>query len=529
MTVPALKHFTMTSVILTIRNLLDRLSKGQSTETLHESWAQLLEALVGAYSADASTLMLFSDDGLRPVAAFGLPNDIWGRCFTLEAHPRLAAIAEHPSVCRFEPNCPLPDPFDGLIDEKLTQVHDCLGVALRDGERLIGMLTLDALTPGQLDGLDEEELRAAASLLSTCLRLATRLGVTRSHPTEALDTPPTPPLQWHSPAMRRLDDAVNLVAPTDLNVLLYGDTGVGKERVVRQLHMRSSRHKNTLIRVNCAALPESLIESELFGHYRGAFSGAIKDRRGYFAMADGGTLMLDEIGELPLTLQPKLLRVLQEGEIQPLGSEQPQRVDVRVIAVTNRDLAAEVAAGRFREDLYHRLSAFPLHVPALRDRREDIALLAGSFLEENRIRLGLTNLRLAEDAETSLTSWHWPGNVRELEHTLSRAALRALGDQLQNKSRFADDYHRVTVRIMRHHLDLPVNALSQSEVRMVPAIPHLTNTKEWPALREATETFQRQFIHRALASHEGNWAATARALATDSGNLHRLGKRLGLK
>ncbi|GAB2796535.1 nitric oxide reductase transcriptional regulator NorR [Halomonas shantousis] len=519
----------MTSFLQILRDLLARLSEGHPTETLHKSWAQLFRALVGSYPADASALLVASEDGLRPVATLGLPEDVWGRCFTLEAHPRLAAIAAHPGVCRFESDGSPSDPFDGLIDEELARVQDCLGVALRDGDRLIGMLTLNALKPGQLGGLDEQELYTVATLLGSCLRLARQVRVTRSRFSEALDIEysQSPPLHWHSPAMRRLDEAVKLVAPTDMNVLLHGETGVGKERIVRQLHMSSSRHQRRLIRVNCAALPEHLIESELFGHCRGAFSGAIKDHRGHFAVADGGSLMLDEIGELPLALQPKLLRVLQEGEIQPLGSERPQRIDVRIIAVTNRDLAAEVAAGRFREDLYHRLSAFPLQVPALRDRREDIPLLAGSFLEENRIRLGLTNLRLAEDAELALQGWHWPGNVRELEHTLSRAALRALGDIIQ-ESMSEESRHQLTARITRHHLDLPDGSLAPESI-MEPATSSLAPPRDWMALREATEHFQRQYIQQALNSHGNNWAATARALMTDSGNLHRLGRRLGLK
>lgn len=515
------------SLLHSLSELLTRLSKEQPDETLYASWQELVKALLGSFPADAITLMAARSNGLQPLAALGLPEDVWGRCFTLDEHPRLAAIAAHPNVCRFEPDCPLPDPFDGLLDEELTQVHDCLGVALRDGDQLIGMLTLDALQPGQLDGINEETLCAAAQLLGACIRLTNQRSSVRLHSGEALDTRHQFPayLHWHSPAMRRLDEAINLVAPTDMSVLLHGETGVGKERVVRQLHRRSKRHRNTLIRVNCAALPEHLIESELFGHNRGAFSGAIKDHRGHFAMADGGTLMLDEIGELPLSLQPKLLRALQEGEIQPLGSERAQRVNVRVITVTNRDLQAEVAAGRFREDLYHRLSAFPLQVPPLRDRLEDIPLLAGSFLEENRIRLGLANLRLSEDAESALLAWNWPGNVRELEHTLSRASLRALGDAFQNTHGPETNHSRAAIRITKEHLDLPVNESMNISATLSPSEAPGT----WMAIREATDDFQRRYIYRALADHEDNWAATARALGTDSANLHRLGKRLGLK
>ena len=529
--------FKMTRFLEALRDLLARLGEGQPMEPLHDHWGNLLEALVGTYPVDASALLVVGDEGLQPVAVLGLGDEVYGRHFSLSAHPRLAAIAAHPGVCRFAPDSQLPDPFDGLIDEELTHVHDCLGVALRDGDRLTGLLTLDALETGRLEQLDERELLATASLLGTCLRLATQLRATRSRLSEALDVErqPQAPLHWNSPAMRRLDDAIGLVAPTDMNVLLMGETGVGKERVVRALHQRSSRHQGPLVQVNCATLPEHLIESELFGHRRGAFSGAIRDHRGHFAMADGGTLMLDEIGELPLALQPKLLRVLQEGEIQPLGSERPQQVDVRIIAVTNRELAAEVAAGHFRDDLFHRLSAFPLQVPPLRERREDIMLLAGCFLEENRIRLGVANLRLAEDAEEVLLAWHWPGNVRELEHTLGRAALRALGDNLNDPAN--TNRRDAVLRITGRHLELPrsdtrraaeLASLAASSVNDTQPEP-ATDQDIWSGLREATDAFQKRHIRQALAAHHGNWAATARALGVDSGNLHRLARRLGLK
>ncbi|MCG7601295.1 nitric oxide reductase transcriptional regulator NorR [Halomonas sp. McH1-25] len=520
----------MTSLLLAMGHLLSRMSDACPAVTQRDAWAQFLEALNRYYPADACTLMIVNREGLRPLAALGLPEDIHGRRFLLSDHSRLAAIATEPGVSRFASDSTLPAPLEGLIGQGQDRVRDSLGVALRHEDQLLGILTLDALTPAHFDQVDTQELHATAYMLANMLRVASRLESSHARLDATDDRPCSAPvaIQWHSPAMRRLDEAVKLVAPTDMNVLLHGDTGVGKERVAQQLHTLSARRDNRLVRVNCAALPEHLIESALFGHRRGAFSGAIKDHRGYFAVADGSTLMLDEIGELPLSLQPKLLRVLQEGEIQPLGSEHTQRVDVRIIAVTNRDLASEVKAGRFREDLYHRLSAFPLQVPALRDRKEDIPILTGRFLEENRVRLGLTNLRLTEDAEMALQAWHWPGNVRELEHTLSRAALRALGDRLHENDALESPQQRGALYITRTHLDLPEDSVDApfAEEAILPASKNQT---VWMALREATDNFQRRYIYRALASHDDNWAATARALATDSGNLHRLGKRLGLK
>jgi anaerobic nitric oxide reductase transcription regulator len=202
-----------------------------------------------------------------------------------------------------------------------------------------------------------------------------------------------------------------------------GETGVGKELVARHVHAGSRRREEAIIHVNCAALPESVAESELFGHVAGAFTGAVRDRAGKFEVADGGSLFLDEIGELPLSLQPKLLRALQQGEIQRIGSDRLHRVDVRIIAATNRDLISEVERGRFRADLYHRLAVYPIRVPALRERREDIPLLATHFADSTRRRLGLGPLRLGEDVRERLAAADWPGNVRELENVVNRAVL----------------------------------------------------------------------------------------------------------
>src|SRR5690606_37326336 len=228
-----------------------------------------------------------------------------------------------------------------------------------------------------------------------------------------------------SAAMQHLKREIDTVAASDLTVLILGETGVGKELVAERLHARSARAEQAWVQVNCAALPENLADSELFGHKRGAFTGAVQDRLGKFELANGGTLFLDEVGELSLPVQAKLLRALQSGELQRPGSDRPLRVDVRVVAATNRDLRAEVAAGRFRADLYHRLAVYPLHVPPLRERGRDVLALAGALLEDNQHRLGARNLRLTPEASAALLAHPWPGNVRELDHLLSRAALRA--------------------------------------------------------------------------------------------------------
>jgi len=269
--------------------------------------------------------------------------------------------------------------------------------------------------------------------------------------------------------------------------------------------------------VNCAALPESLAESELFGHVRGAFSGAVADRPGRFEAAEGGTLFLDEVGELPLAVQAKLLRTLQNGEIQRLGADRPRRVNVRVIAATNRNLREQVAAGDFRADLYHRLSVYPVPIPPLRERGNDVLLLAGRFLELNRARLGLRSLRLSPGAQDALRRYPWPGNIRELEHVISRAALKTL-------SRGAGRNDIVTLEAALLDLDAHANAAPPA-----PPTPEAAPPAAEGPLRDAVDACQRQCIQAALAQHGGNWAQAARALDVDASNLHKLARRLGLK
>jgi formate hydrogenlyase transcriptional activator len=226
-----------------------------------------------------------------------------------------------------------------------------------------------------------------------------------------------------SQPIRRVLEAVEQVAATDATVLITGETGTGKELIVRAIHRHSSRARGPLIKFNCAAVPETLLGSELFGHERGAFTGAVTRRKGRFEQANAGTLFLDEIGELPPELQVMLLRVLQEREFERLGGGDTVRVDVRIIAATNRDLAEDVRDGRFRSDLYYRLNVFPLRVPPLRERAEDIPLLVSHFADKHGVRLNRTINRIDRQAMNLLSSYHWPGNVRELENVIERAVI----------------------------------------------------------------------------------------------------------
>ncbi len=305
-----------------------------------------------------------------------------------------------------------------------------------------------------------------------------------------------------------------MVAGSDLNVLIMGETGVGKELVAKAIHLASPRAEHPLVYLNCAALPESVAESELFGHVKGAFTGAIHHRAGKFEMADQGTLFLDEIGELSLTLQAKLLRVLQYGDLQRIGDDRSLKVNVRILAATNRDLKGAVLAGQFRADLYHRLSVFPITVPALRERPEDIALLSGFFCERCRSQLGLGSLALSKAALALLQRYPWPGNVRELEHAIHRAAVLAraeqgLGEVLLNPTYF----------------NLEPSTQATRPAPLTPAASAMLGV----GLREALDDFQGQLIRQTLERFGGNWSATARHLQVDTGNLHRLARRLGIK
>ncbi|HKT78843.1 MAG TPA: sigma-54 dependent transcriptional regulator [Vicinamibacterales bacterium] len=237
-----------------------------------------------------------------------------------------------------------------------------------------------------------------------------------------------------SKSMQDIIRRAERVAETKSTVLITGETGTGKELIARAIHHRSAQRDMPLIKVNCAAIPESLLESELFGHVRGAFTGATTTKKGKFALADGGSIFLDEIGTLPLAVQSKLLRVLQEREFEPLGSERTEKVDVRVIAATNRDLRAMVGEGRFQEDLFYRLNVIPIELPPLRERREDIPALADHFVHKHAQRIGRTIERIDDAVLKALQQYDWPGNVRELENTIERAVVLSPGQAITSSS-----------------------------------------------------------------------------------------------
>ena len=493
---------------------------------------RLVTAICQFFACDAVGLLKLQGDYLCPVAVAGLAHETLGRRFSISQHPRLAAILAQRDAVHFAPDSPLADPYDGLLESRQGEplpVHDCMGISLYLDGQCWGVLTLDSLAGGPLaPGLDSQlsDLARACEAVIRMGRLeeevlALRLG----HRSPDV---PLAPVEGHeereligrSPVLLKLLHELDIVADSDLPVLLLGETGVGKELLARRIQRHSARAQAPMIHVNCAALPESLAESELFGHVKGAFSGAVRDRAGRFEAAHGGILFLDEVGELPLVVQAKLLRALQNGEIQRLGSDTPRQVDVRIIAATNRDLAAQVRNGQFRADLYHRLSVYPVPIPPLRERGDDILLLAGYFLELNRTRLGFRSLRLSALTEQALCSYRWPGNIRELEHVISRAALRAVS----HGARRSD-----MVTLEPAHLDLDIALPVQgSSAPPVSASPTGDEVSLQP-LKLAVESYQRQLIRHSLDLCEHNWAEVARRLELDPSNLHKLAKRLGLK
>ena len=303
-------------------------------------------------------------------------------------------------------------------------------------------------------------------------------------------------------SMEQLRDHVAMAAPSNGRVLISGENGTGKELVARQIHALSHRHGGPFVEVNCAAIPEELIESELFGHARGAFTGAVADRRGKFEIASGGTLFLDEVGDMSIKTQAKVLRALQEQVVEPVGGQQSVKVDVRVIAATNKELATEIRHARFREDLYFRLNVIPIFVPPLRERGEDVIRLAQHFVAEFSREYGRRPKNLSAAAMDILRAYRWPGNVRELRNTIERLMIMVPGEVIE-----------------------PAD-LAFLDVGAAPAKP-IAEDKVGP-LFEARDAWERNYILTALAAFDGNISKTADALAVERSNLYKKMRALGI-
>ncbi|MEW6071744.1 MAG: sigma 54-interacting transcriptional regulator [Planctomycetota bacterium] len=421
------------------RHLRAAARRGASPEQVNELLGQAVETLGRLVPFDLATVMELRGDELQVRVARGaLASPAVGRHrLRLEEFPTIRALLERDEARAFtavDHRDGDGDPFDGVLD--LPHGHSCMVVPLRSRSETLGIMTFDRricdVYPDSVVQLADVfgkllamamsygEQSAALERMAEQLQEQNRLleeSVTGHGPaTEMMELS-------RSPAMRTVVELARRVAVADTPVLLTGETGTGKEVLANAIHGWSRRAAEPFVGINCAALPRELIESELFGHVKGAFSGATARRMGRFQAANGGTLFLDEVGDLPIDLQAKLLRALQEGCFEPVGSDATIRVDVRVLAASNLDLVAATAKGRFRQDLYYRLAVFPIHVPPLRDRREDVPVIARYFLDTLAKRTRRGPWHLTEASLAWLAERPWDGNVRELVNTLERATI----------------------------------------------------------------------------------------------------------
>jgi len=432
------------------RELLAATRLATSLDTIDTVIGQSLEALGRVVPYDLATVMQLDGEELSVRVAcgpLGERPEVRRHRLKLGDFPAIRQVIDDGRVRAFTERDHGEgdgDPFDGVLD--LPHGHFCMVAPLRDGTGPVGIVTLDRSTCGVFTSDALELVSVFARLLGLAInygeqsvrlqqireRLAeqNRILVEEAGESDAADMITS----CASQSMANISALGQQVAVTDTPVLILGETGVGKDVLANAIHQWSTRAGRPMVRVNCAALPGSLIESELFGHVKGAFSGATGRRIGRFQASDGGTLFLDEIGEMPLDTQVKLLRVLQEGTFEPVGSDSTVQVDVRIIAATNRDLRAAIGEKRFREDLYYRLAVFPIVLPPLRLRREDIAGIARNFLQRHGRRTGRGPWTLDSAAIATLESQAWPGNVRELVNALERATILA-GDA---RLRFSD-------------------------------------------------------------------------------------------
>jgi nitrogen regulation protein NR(I) len=338
-------------------------------------------------------------------------------------------------------------------------------------------------------------------------------------------------LVGQSPAIKQIFAVVEKVANTPSTVLITGESGTGKELIARALHENSSRHAGPFIKINCAAIPKTLMESELFGYDKGAFTGAVGAKPGRFELAHGGTLFLDEIGEIPVEMQVKLLRVLQESEFERVGGIKTIKVDVRLVTATNRDLLQEIADGTFREDLFYRLNVVPIHIPPLRERREDIPLLAEHFIAKFNDRLKKQITSIAHDAVARLVTYNWPGNIRELENLMERTMLFCEGPAIRLSDLPAEISNvplmTAVPGVQAPQVDEAAAAARPSAPTMAAVAPPASSLKE--AVRAETERVERELIQRALDETGGNVTQAARKLKISRKSLQTKMKEFGLR
>ena len=314
----------------------------------------------------------------------------------------------------------------------------------------------------------------------------------------------------NSPALEKVRDEIKRAAPSDGRIMIYGENGTGKELVAREIHLQSNRNSGPFVKVNCAAIPKYLIESELFGHEKGAFTGAVKIKRGMFQEADGGTLLLDEVGDLSLESQAKLLRVLQENEFMRVGGTMPIRFNTRIISATNKNLLEQIKSGSFREDLYFRLTVIPINVPSLRERIDDIPVLAKHFLKTYSLKNGKRQMNISDKALQPMIQYNWPGNIRELKNFIERLVIMSDGEEIN----------------YQHVLNIFPESFSGNYLRLRNNSPV---SDDPVSLKERLELFEKQLLIKEYVKAEKNVSRMADTLKTDRPNLHRKLKKYGIK
>ena len=458
----------------------------------------LLRQLRDSVGLERGTISIIDrTDGMILLSeAIGLPRGLSARDYFRLIKPRLEQ-----AVKKGEPVV-VPRLKDWLYDQRnhgnsvdalnLDQDTGLLCVPMKSGDEVIGTISVErSLTPEHGWEADLRLISMIASIIAQSARLrqeaaeqiqALRAENTRLH--EKIEEDPRPAyIIGSAGSMKSIYRQVEQVAPSSTSVLIRGESGTGKELIARALFENSGRAKKPFVKFNCAALPDSIIESELFGHEKGAFTGALAMRKGRFEAANGGTIFIDEIGDISPTVQVKLLRVLQEKEFERVGSFETQQADVRVITATSRNLEAMIAEGTFREDLYYRLNVFPIYMPPLRERKCDILLLADHFIEKYAMQQGVKVSRISSAAIDALVSYHWPGNVRELENSMERAVLLARGSAIKAQ-----------------HLPPTLQKKPRSE------------SSEVATLADAVEALEREMIIDTLKDTHSNMAEAARRL-----------------
>jgi formate hydrogenlyase transcriptional activator len=497
----------------------------------------ITDALRPVMPFDRSTIFLYDDDlkVLRLVVAeSAIPSELFIPGLELPLEGSHAGSAFRHQRVFYRPDLTKERQYEG--EEVLLRegFRSLVVVPLVVRGKSIGTLNLGSLKPMQYGAAEAELLQEVANQLALAIenmreyeeigRLKAQLERENVYlREEILDEHNFKEIVGNSPGLLAALRTIDRVAPTDTTVLILGETGTGKELVARAIHSRSPRHKHPLVKVNCGAIPAGLIESELFGHVKGAFTGALERRVGRFELADGGTLFLDEVGDLPLDMQVKLLRVLQEHEFESVGSSRTMKVDVRIIAATNRDLQHEIATGRFRADLYYRLNVLPVWVPPLRERRADIPPLTLLFVQRYAKRIGRTVAGVSRESMERLAAYQWPGNVRELENVIERALVLSAGAVLD-----------VGADLLPKMLPPQTHGLASAAVSTVATMPDAaepTSTERARSSPNSLDDVQR--AHIAATLNQTGWVVegprgAARILNLHPNTLRSRMKKLGL-